>query len=154
MFYFKLQTLLDYKKQLEKKQTLEFATIKRCLDHEKEALKKVKQARTDLTAKLEKMGKGALCTADISVYLSYIHHMKEREDRQKEVVGKIEKELEAQRRKLINASRKRKIIETVRDKKLEEYRLDLICREQKELDEAGVLRTGKGVQIEKTDPCL
>ncbi len=154
MFHFRLQSLLQYRKQIEDKLVLEFAEIKKRLGQEKEALEKVMRKQASLTTKLENMGKGNLCAANVSVYLSYIRQMKEQQDSRKKIIGKIEKELEAQRQVLLDASQKRKILETINEKKLTEYKLDLIRREQKELDEAGILRAGKGVQIEKTDTYL
>lgn len=154
MFYFRLQSILDYRKQIEEKQALELANIKNRLDREQKTLNKVQKERATLTAKLENIGKSSLCAANVSVYFSYIHRMKKQENDQKEVIGKVEKELEAQRQAFVNASQKRKILATVKEKKLAEYKLELIRREQKELDEAGILRAGKGVKIEETDSCL
>lgn len=154
MFYFRLQSILDYRKQIEEQQALELANIKNRLDREQKTLNKVKKERAALTARLENMGESSLCAADVSVFFSYIHRMKKQENLQKEVICKVEKELETQRQAFVNASRKRKILDTVKEKKLAEYRLDLIRREQKELDEAGILRAGKGVKIEETDSCL
>lgn len=154
MFHFRLQPLLDHKKQIEEKQALEFSNINRRLDCEQEALDKMIKERRKLTARLKDMGENRLCAGDVSVYFSYIHYMRQQENRQKEVVDEVEKKLEAQRQELIHASRKKKVLEIFKDKVMEEYRLDLIRREQKELDEAGVLRAGRSVQIEETDRYL
>ena len=41
---------------------------------------------------------------------------------------------------LVDASKKRRILEIIKEKKLEEYMLSVSSREQKEMDEAGIVR--------------
>jgi flagellar FliJ protein len=140
MFNFRLQSVLKYRKQLEERMMLEFAAKKRKLDCEKEALKKLRRGRADLISRLKKMGESKLSAADASIYLSYISHIKDKENHREEIICQIGKELEEKRTKLVNASRKRRILEIIKEKKLKEYRSSLISREQKELDESGILK--------------
>jgi len=140
MFDFRLQSVLNYKKQAEEKLMLEFADTKRRMDCEKETMKKLKIKRVDLTSSLQNMGERRMSAADVSNYLSYISYMRDEENSQEEIVCKVEKELEEKRIELVGASRKRKILEMIKEKKLKEYKQSLIVREQKELDEAGILR--------------
>ena len=142
MFNFRLQPVLKHRKQLEERLMLEFADIKRNLYFEKETVEKLRRERADLISRLKKMGESKLSAADVSIYLSYISYMKDEENHREEIIRQIGKELEEKRIKLVNASRKRKILEIIKEKKLKEYRLSLTKREQKELDEAGIFRTG------------
>ncbi|MBW2663832.1 MAG: flagellar export protein FliJ, partial [Deltaproteobacteria bacterium] len=135
-----LQPVLKYRKQLEERLMFEFADKKRNLDREKETLKKLKRERAGFISRLEKMGESKLSVADVSMYLSYISHMKDEENHGEEIVHQVGKELEEKRIELVNASRKRKILENIKAKKLKEYRLSLTKGEQKELDEAGILK--------------
>ena len=146
MFNFRLQPVLKYRKLIEEKMISEFADIKRLLDCEKETLKKLERGRMDLIFRLKKMGESRLRAGDVSVYLSYIKYIKDEENHREEIICKVEKELEDKRTELVGASRKRRILEIIREKKLKEYKLSLISREQKELDEAGILRSGITVQ--------
>jgi len=140
MFDFKLQAVLNFKKLAEEKLMLEFADVKRRLSCEKETLKKLKNKSADLISRLKKMGERQMCAADASIYLSYINYMKGEETRQEEIVCTVEKELEEKRIELISASRKRRILEIIKEKKVKEYKLSLNMREQKDLDEAVILR--------------
>ncbi|RZB34909.1 MAG: flagellar FliJ protein [Desulfobacteraceae bacterium Eth-SRB1] len=142
MFNFRLQPVLKYRKQLEERIMLEFADKKRNLACEKETLEKLRKGTADLISRLEKMGESKLSAADASIYLSYISHMKDEENYREKIICQIGKELEEKRTKLVNASRKRRILEIVKEKKLKEYRSSLTKGEQKELDEAGIFRTG------------
>lgn len=157
MFDFRLQPVLKYKKLIEEKIMSEFADIKRLLDCEKEILKKLERGRMNLVLRFKKMGESRLSAGDVSVYLSYIKYIKDEENHREEIICKVEKELEEKRTELVGASRKRRILEIIREKMLKEYRLSLISREQKEMDEAGILRfmkPGRGVKIEEIDNCL
>ncbi len=140
MFDFRLQAVLNYRKQTEEKLMLEFADTKRRLSCGIEKLKKLRKEKTDLTFSLKKMGERRMSAADVSNYLFYINYIRDEENRQEEIVCKVEKELEEKRIELVGASRKRKILEIIKEKKLKEYRLSLITREQKQLDEAGIMR--------------
>jgi len=121
---------------------LEFADTKRCLECEKETLKKLRRERADLVSQLEKMGESKLSAADASIYLSYISRMKDDENHREEIISRTKKELKEKRTELVDASKKKRILEILKEKGLKEYRVSLISREQKELDEAGIFRAG------------
>jgi flagellar FliJ protein len=154
MFNFRLQPVLKHRKLVEEQLMLEFADRKRNLYSEKETLKKLRRERADLISRLKKMGETKLSAADASIYLSYISHIKDEENHREEIICQIGKELEEKRIKLVDASRKRRILEIIKEKKLGEYRLSLIAREQKELDESWLLKFGRSVKIEEVDNCL
>lgn len=137
MFNFRLQSVLDYRRQLEEKQMLEFADAKRLLNYEKEALKKLRRERADLISRLKRMGESNLSVADVSTYLSYISHMKDGENHREDIICKMGNEVEEKRIKLVDASKKKRILEVLKEKKLIECRLFLNSMEQKDLDEAG-----------------
>jgi len=141
MFNFRLQPVLEYRKQVEERLMLEFADTKRRLDCEKETLEKRRREKADLIFRLEKMGESKLSAASVSSHLFYISRMKDVENHREELICQIEKELGEKRTELVNASKKKKILEILKEKKLKEYRVSLISREQKELDEAGILRS-------------
>jgi len=121
---------------------LEFADTKRRLDCEKETLKKLRRERADLISRLEKMGESKLSAAGASIYLSYISRMKDEENHREDIICQSGKELKEKRAELVDASKKKRILEILKEKRLKEYRLSLISREQKGLDEAGILRSG------------
>jgi len=120
----------------------EFADTKRRLDCEKETFKKLRRERAGLISRLEKMGESKLSAACASIYLSYISCMKDEENHREDIICQIGKELKEKRAELVDASKKKRILEILKEKRLKEYRLSLISREQKELDEAGILRSG------------
>jgi flagellar export protein FliJ len=94
MFQFRLQPVLDYRKQIEDCVMSEFAGIKRRLDAEVEVLKRMKDKRAELIDHLNEMGKHRMRSADISAYCSYIGHMKDKEEMQVRRIAAIESEME------------------------------------------------------------
>jgi len=154
MFHFKLQPVLDYRKQIEEQFLSEFADTKRRLNYEKERLELLENKKKDLITQLESMGEGDVTVADISLCQSYLERMRDEEICQCKVVVRLDEELENKRIKLVDAIKKRKVLEIIKEKKTEEYKTNLIYNERKELDEFGVSRSGRGKDIEETDNYL
>lgn len=154
MFHFRLQPVLDYRKLLEEKLMLECADIKKRLDGERETLARLRREVTDLISQLKEKGSNRLSAADVSFYLSYINYMRGEGNRQEGVIARIGEELDEKRTELVDAAGKRRILEIIREKKREAYRVALNDREQKELDEAVILRSGRGIQSEKANTYL
>ncbi len=82
--------------------------------------------------------------------LSQIHEFKKgqvlRIERQKMRISEVEKWVEERREILRQAALEYKIIEKLREKKFEEYKLERISKEQKEADEQSILRFRKNAE--------
>jgi len=154
MFNFRLQSVLNYRKRLAEDIAYKFADTRRRFDCEKEILKKSKKERLNLISRLSGMDGTKLCAADISAYFSYINYIKHKEIHHEEVISGIARELEEKRLELVDAIKKRKILEIIREKRLEEYRMHIITKERKELDEMETSRYGRNMRIEKIDNFL
>ena len=154
MFSFRLQSVLDYIKQLEEKVISEFSDIKRRFDYTKEILKKLKKEKADLISRLNGREDNKWCTANVSAYFLYINYIKNKEKYHEEIISKIEREMEEKRSELLYVIKKRKVLELIREKKLEEYRINLISKERKELDELGTSGYVRKMKIEEIDNCV
>lgn len=154
MFQFRLQPVLDYRKALEDQLMLEFADVKRRLDGEREILERMRSEVAGLVSQLKTRGERKLSAPDVSFYLSYINFMRGEEKRQAEIVSRVGEELEEKRTELVEAAGKRKILEVMKEKQLKDYRISMTLREQKELDEASILRSVGGMKREEADTCL
>jgi flagellar FliJ protein len=144
MFQFKLQPVLNYRKQIEDRVMAEFAGIKRHRDAEVEVLERMKHKRTELIDHLNEMGKHRMRSADIAVYCSYISHMKDKEEMQVRRIAAIEREMEEKRTVLVDAVKNRKVIEIIKENKLQEHKVHILAQERKELDELAILRSSRG----------
>ena len=151
MFRFNLETLLKYRTMIEEKAVLEFSEKVRILEKEKGVLEgSSRQRGTMMMQFLESKG-GDLSAADISTFFSYLHELKRKEQEQEAVVRRSAAEVEQKRKALVEAMKKRKVMETLRDKRYQAYRADQGLREFKELDEMGVIGHGRKRSREEMD---
>ncbi|HPC73933.1 MAG TPA: flagellar export protein FliJ [Syntrophales bacterium] len=151
MFRFNLETLLKYRTMIEEKAVLEFSEKVRILEKEKGVLEGISRQRgTIMLQFLESQG-GDLSAADISTFVSYLHELKRKEQEQEAVVRRSAAEVEQKRKALVEAMKKRKVMETLRDKRYQAYRADQGLREFKELDEMGVIGHGRKRSREEMD---
>jgi flagellar FliJ protein len=151
MFRFNLETLLKYRTMIEEKAVLEFSEKVRILEKEKGVLEGINRQRgTIMLQFLESQG-GDLSAADISTFVSYLHELKRKEQEQEAVVRRSAAEVEQKRKALVEAMKKRKVMETLRDKRYQAYRADQGLREFRELDEMGVIGHGRKRSREEMD---
>lgn len=74
----------------------------------------------------------------------FIGGQKIRIDRQRVVIREFKAEEERLHDLLIEASREKKTLEKLREKHLQEYRVEMARREQLELDDLAIMRHGRG----------
>jgi len=144
MFQFRLQPVLDYRKQIEDRVMSEFADIKRRLAEEVALLERMQHERAALLDHLLEMGKHRMRSADIAAYCAYIRHIKDKEAMQVQSIAAIESELSEKRTVLVDAVKNRKVIEIIKENKFQEHKLHMSAQERKELDELAILRSSRG----------
>ena len=144
MFRFRLQSVLDFRKQIEDKFLGEFADIKRHLENEMERLRNMIEEKRRAMDHINTIGSGDIRPADIALHTAYIRHLKEQERKQEAVIRTVEQKLEGKRSQLVEAVKKRKIIENLREHQFEAYKSEMREKERKELDERGIINASKG----------
>jgi len=85
MFKFKLQSVLDYRLNIEEKILNEFSELKRELDRQKAMLEELKSERESMVAGLRNMQSQTIKAHDISSILVYVDRLRESEKQQKQV---------------------------------------------------------------------
>lgn len=133
-YKFKMDKVLEYRENVEKVKVEDFAKITHKLRREEEHLK-------DLQETLEEKKK--VKQQDLygmKMGFLYREKLKAEVDRQVSKVKEISVKAEAAQHVLIEARKDRKIMEMLKEKDREKYRLDLLNTEQKELDDLSVMR--------------
>jgi len=133
-YKFKMDKVLEYRENVEKVKVEDFAKITHKLRREEEHLK-------DLQETLEEKKK--VKQEDLygmKMGFLYREKLKAEVDRQVSKVKEISVKAEAAQHVLIEARKDRKIMEMLKEKDREKYRLDLLNTEQKELDDLSVMR--------------
>ena len=143
MFVFKLQTVLDYRKNIEEKILGEFSEKKRELELEELKLQNLIKEWSNLIGELRKMQNKTLPVGDIARYISYIDQVRENENKQTIVIAEVSGQLEAKRMELVDAVRKTKIMEKLKQRHAKEYEDAERAYEQKNSDEMAVLKFGR-----------
>lgn len=143
MFKFKLQSVLEYRINVEEKIQGEFSDANRRLEEQKEVLKAFIEERENLMNDLRNMQKGVLKADDISTAIAYVENIREKEKNQKEVIDQAAQQVEAKRLELVEAVKNRKVMENLRDKHAAEYLKNVSEMEQKSSDEMAVLKFGR-----------
>ena len=151
MFRFNLETLLKYRTMLEERAVLEFSERARVLEREKKVLEDITRQRGAVMLQFLEKQRGDLSSADVATFVSYIHELKRRQQEQDAIVRRAAAETEQKRRALVEAMKKRKVMETLREKKFQAYRSDRQLKEFKEMDEIGIIGYGKKGSREEMD---
>ncbi len=144
MFIFKLQSVLEYRINMEEKILNEFSEKKRELDMERTRMKFLVKQRATLIAELRTMQDKSLPADDFAIYISYVKQVRENEKKQKIVIHQVKEQLESKRKELVEAVKQRKIMEKLKQQHMEEYNNNLRNLEQKASDEMSVLKFGRG----------
>lgn len=136
-YKFKMDKVLEYRENVEKVKVEDFAKITHKLRREEEHLK-------DLQETLEEKKK--VKQEDLygmKMGFLYREKLKAEVDRQVSKVKEISVKAEAAQHVLIEARKDRKIMEMLKEKDQEKYRLERLSTEQKELDDLSVMRFAK-----------
>lgn len=143
MFKFKLQSVLEYRLNIEEKILNEFSDLKRYLEEQKAVLKALVTEKESLIDDLRNMHNSARKADDIAAILGYVENLRGREKDQKNVIHKAKEAVEEKRKELVEAVKNRKVMENLRDKHAEAYLKNLNETEQKNSDEMSVLKFGR-----------
>lgn len=136
-YKFKMDKVLEYRENVEKVKVEDFAKITHKLRKEEEHLKDLQE-----TLKEKKKVKQQDLYGMKMGFL-YREKLKAEVDRQVMKVQEISVKAEAAQSVLIEARKDRKIMEMLKEKDQEKYRLELLQSEQKELDDLSIMRFAK-----------
>ena len=151
MFRFRFEQVLNVRKLAEEQVMQEFSEQVRGLEREKEHLRSIRGEKAGVLAELMRRQAGSLNAAEIGFAFDYIKNLRQREVAQVVLIADREKSLEAKREELLEAVKGRKIMEILKQKKLEQYWKEWNHRESVVLNEQGIIRFLKRSGDEKTD---
>ena len=139
-FKFRLQRLLDIRVAHEESLQSELAVyLQRCRTEQERLeglLQQQRYARLDLV-RLQSAGAQGIEIQECAVYIAALE---EQIARQKTVVSNAQAAVEAKRAELVEASRKRRTVERLREVKQDRYRAEGMRREQVAADDAAVVQ--------------
>lgn len=134
-FEFRLDRVLSVRIQQEKIQQKEFAIVQAKYQKAVEMLKQLFDSRQETVLNLKKLSSKGFDQRVYLAHMSFIEKLNRDIDMQRITLQKIEVELNKERKKLLEAMQKRKILEILKDKNKTEYVHELLIEEQKVLDD-------------------
>jgi len=140
VFRFNLQSVLEHRKSLEKNFQKELAVLKRVLLQERRKIRNLQRGKQSFLRELRERQKKSLSASEILLYVRFIEHLSSEIDKQKRKIFEVEKKCNQRREDLIEATKKRKILEVLKERGFEAYRYQMMKREQDFLNEVGIYR--------------
>ena len=134
-FRFKLQRLLDFRKIREEQAEAEFAKATRVFLHEKERLRQLETNLSDTFDRLKQEQEKHSSLLTLKLFQDYIDTTREGIKLQAVKVAAAADRRQQCLRKLEEAARKRKGVESLKEKKLQQYHEEALKEEQAFLDE-------------------
>lgn len=134
-FEYRLDRVLSVRIQQEKIQQKEFAVVQAKYQRAVDMLKSLYDSRQETVLNLKKLAAKGFDQRVYLAHMKYIEKLNMDIDMQRITIQKIEVELNKERKKLIEAMQKRKILEILKDKNKTEYVQELQIEEQKILDD-------------------
>jgi flagellar FliJ protein len=146
MFQFDLEAVLKYRLRIEEQCQLTLAEAAKRLQQAMDVLEGLQKERNNLIRHLAKMQEKAFTSDVIERHFIFIGYLKTKEEKQESIIIEIKEEVSSKRRDLLEAAKKRKAMETLREKKMAAYVSEMATKDRKELDDFAVIKFGDGMR--------
>jgi flagellar FliJ protein len=135
MFKFRFETLLVTRRHAEEALQKELAEARRALENEQAALRDKKNRRRQCLQDLRQKQQQSFRTPDIHLYRPYLERLERNIDLQQKRVAGAELKVNQKRLALVEAVKRRKILEKLKEKDQHAHLKSLAARERKFMDE-------------------
>ncbi len=139
-FQFKLQKVLDTCKLKENLIEVKLAELEKLAEVQRINLTLVEKQRGEILAERQEKRKGnvSLRIEEEMLYENCLQNLEIRIEKMKVYLRELEEQIRRTREELVAAAIERKVVEKVRDKRYEEFTLEIARNDQKALDEIAV----------------
>lgn len=134
-FLFKLDSLLNVKKKLEDAQKIEYGKAIARLENEKMKLDMIKKQKAQNILNMKNSVAKYVKPSFMQTVNTFINALNVKIEEQKECIKKADDEVKAEKEKLLQAMKERKILESLEEKEKEKYIVEMMKKEQKNIDE-------------------
>lgn len=138
MYIFKLQAVLDHRQLVEDDLKRELAEIRQRIDAARQKLASLERKEMDTAVALKREQTDGLSSSRVVDYHAYLNRLVDRITRQKTMVGDL-KEAEALKQEALHeATKKRQVLEKLKERGLERYNQEMLKKEMNFIDEIAV----------------
>jgi len=138
MHTFKLQTVLDHRQFIEDNLKKEFAEIRQRAMAAQQQLESLKRKEMDTAAALKLEQVEGISSNQVVAYHAYLKLLSDRLNRQKKVANEIKDRESEKQDELLEAMKKRQILEKLKDQDLDRYNQVMLKKERTFIDEIAV----------------
>ncbi|WP_319409755.1 flagellar export protein FliJ [uncultured Desulfosarcina sp.] len=138
MYTFKMQTVLDHRQFIEDNLKKEHAEIRQQVMAAQQQMESLKRKETDTTTALKREQAKGISSDQVVAYHTYLKRLSDRLARQMTVVNEIKDQELKKQDELLEAMKKRQILEKLKDQDLERYRQMMLKKEMNFIDEIAV----------------
>ena len=145
-YRFNLEPVLNHRRLVEETLQKDLAILKISLIDENERLITYEESRVQLLEELQQIQKEGTTTSDILLYLPFIEQVSKDIERQKKKVFELEIKVEQNRKDLLEATKKKKALQKLKEKAFKAYNQKLIKNEQDFLNEVSVTQFNRRIR--------
>lgn len=138
MYRFNLQVVLDYRKRIEEGLQIELSQIQRELEKEKQLFLAYRREKNYYEEELVKREEKEINVNEALLYRDYLRGMRIKIKEQRDIVAKAKGDFDIKQNELLNATKKRKVLEKVKEKEWKRFKENVERRERILVDEAGM----------------
>ena len=140
MYRFNLEVVLNYRKRIEEGLQMELSSTQRELESAKQMFFAYQREKSFYEEELVKREAREINIQESILYRDYLKGMNNKIKVQKEIVAKAKMAVDKKQEELLTATKKRKVLEKVREKDLREFMDGLERKERIFTDEMGIRR--------------
>ena len=135
-FRFRLQKVMEYKEEIEKQRKLELSKSKQRVYDEEEKLKQLRRRDSACRKQIQEKGMAErIDPREMDLYYQYLKVLEAQMKHQNGCILGAKEVMEEKRQILLEATKERKILEKLKEKKHVEYSSDMARRERFVLDD-------------------
>lgn len=138
MFSFRLQTVLDHRQFVEDNLKKELAEIKQQLLHAQQQLDALNRKAMNTATTLKQEQHNGLSSDQVVAYHAYLRRLSDRICRQQMLAREIEERESEKQAALLEAVKKRQMLEKLKDQGLDRYNRAILKKEMAFIDEIAV----------------
>lgn len=140
---FKLQQVLNFRKEVEKARSIELAEAKKELDHASEILKQEEQHAAKVAEELANKQSEGIDASELLMYSNFIHKKSRDIKQQRQQVDTLDLKVAERREILLDAAKEKKVLESFKEKRVAADRKELSIKERDFIDEISVQKKGR-----------
>lgn len=140
---FELHQVLNYRTDLERLRKQEFAAARQDLDQASDKLEQHRSEAVALARDFAERNGQLNSVVELQLYADFFARKREEIRQQQERVTALDRVLEDRRDELVQATKDKKVLEALKEKKTQAFRQEMQRKERDFLDETAVQKKGR-----------